>query len=58
MAQQNNLKKGIMNINTYIRPSIEVIEVQLENAVLSMSGDSIGIGGWKEDDDDFGGSAD
>ena len=47
-----------MNINTYIRPSIEVIEVQLENAVLSMSGDSIGIGGWEEDDDDFGGSAD
>ena len=58
MAQRNNLKKGIMNINTYIRPSIEVIEVQLENAVLSMSGNSIDIGGWKEDEDDFGGSAD
>lgn len=48
-----------MNINShmYQSPSLEYIELHLEGSILSMSGSSIGVGNWDEDEEDYGGSA-
>lgn len=41
----------------YSSPSLDVIEIVSEGAILTQSGLSIGVSGW-EDGDDFEGSAD
>ena len=41
----------------YKAPALEIMELVLEGSILTMSGGSVGIGGWEEGGDDFGGSA-
>ena len=41
----------------YSSPSLDVIEIVSEEAILTQSGLSIGVSGW-DDGDDFEGSAD
>ncbi len=41
----------------YKTPTLEIMELVLEGSILTMSGGSVGIGGWEDDGDDFGGSA-
>lgn len=41
----------------YKAPALEVMELVPEGSILTMSGGSVGIGGWKDAGDDFGGSA-
>ena len=41
----------------YKAPALEVMELVPEGSILTMSGGSVGIGGWEDAGDDFGGSA-
>ena len=41
----------------YKVPALEAIELIPERSILTMSGGSVGIGGWEDAGDDFGGSA-
>ena len=43
--------------NTYISPSIDIIEVIYEGAIMSMSGGTFGVDGWEESGEDNGGDA-
>lgn len=43
--------------NTYISPSIDIIEVIYEGSIMSMSGGSFGVNGWDESGEDNGGDA-
>lgn len=38
----------------YTAPTVEVVELTIEGNILGMS---VGVGGWKEDEEDFGGTA-
>ena len=46
-----------MQRTEYKAPALEVIELIPEGSILTMSGGSVGIGGWEDAGDDFGGSA-
>ena len=41
----------------YEAPALAVVELVPEGRILTMSGGSVGIGGWGNTGDDFGGSA-
>ena len=41
----------------YKAPTLEVIKLVPEGSILTMSGGSVGIGGWEDSGNDFGGSA-
>ena len=47
-----------MQVNTnYIAPLMDMVELLAEGSFLAQSGMDIGIGGWDDSGDDFGGSA-
>ena len=38
----------------YVSPAVEIIKLKIETDILGMS---VGVGGWAEDAEDFGGTA-
>ena len=57
VVQPNNILLIMNKINTYQTPLVEFIDMLVEGDVLSMSGGSVGIKGWDDLSDDFGGDA-
>ena len=57
VAQLNNILLIMNKINTYQTPLVEFIDMLVEGNILSMSGGSVGVKGWDDLPDDFGGDA-